>query len=64
VTDKCPQELADIIMRLLAKKPGERFGDCDELRIMLAGIGGRLRGEPTYTCRPVNSILPSKMHET
>ncbi|MFP4500277.1 MAG: serine/threonine protein kinase [Candidatus Hydrogenedentota bacterium] len=36
---QCPQELGDIIMRLLEKHPEQRFSDCDELRIALADIG-------------------------
>ena len=39
VNPKCPRELGDIIMRLLAKEPAERFQDADELRITLSGIG-------------------------
>lgn len=39
VNPKCPLALGDIILKLLAKKPEERFGDCDELRIALASIG-------------------------
>lgn len=40
INEKLPREIGDIIMRLLAKKPKERFGDADELRIMLASVGG------------------------
>lgn len=39
VNPKCPRPLGDIIMRLLEKKPEDRFRDCDELRIALADIG-------------------------
>lgn len=39
VFDACPQNLGDIIMRLLAKNPKDRFQDCQELRIALADIG-------------------------
>ncbi|MFP6584116.1 MAG: serine/threonine-protein kinase [Candidatus Hydrogenedentota bacterium] len=39
VFDVCPQNLGDIIMRLLAKNPKDRFQDCQELRIALADIG-------------------------
>lgn len=35
----CPTDLGDIIMRCLEKQPKDRFQDCDELRIMLAGVG-------------------------
>ncbi len=41
VNDKCPQALGDIIMRLLEKKPKNRFQDCDSLRIHLSEIGQR-----------------------
>ncbi|HNR30664.1 MAG TPA: serine/threonine-protein kinase [Candidatus Hydrogenedentes bacterium] len=36
---RCPQELGDIIMRLLDKQATNRFRDCDELRIVLSDIG-------------------------
>jgi serine/threonine-protein kinase len=39
VNKNCPQELGDIIMRLLEKQPAKRFKDCDQLRIALADIG-------------------------
>ena len=39
VNPKCPRELGDVVMRLLAKQPKERFKDCDELRIILSGVG-------------------------
>ena len=39
VNRKCPQELGDIIMQLLNKRPENRYRDCDELRIALANIG-------------------------
>jgi len=39
VSEKCPQALGDLIMRMLAKKPEKRFRDCDEVRITLANIG-------------------------
>ncbi len=35
----CPQELGDIILKLMNKKPKDRFKDCDELRIALSSIG-------------------------
>ncbi len=40
VNAKCPTDLGDLIMRLLSKKPADRFGDCDEVRIALTRIGG------------------------
>lgn len=39
VNPKCPQQLGDIIMKLIDKRPENRFKDCDELRIALAGVG-------------------------
>jgi eukaryotic-like serine/threonine-protein kinase len=39
VSETCPRNLGDIIMRLMAKKPSERFADCHELRIALGEIG-------------------------
>ena len=39
VNHRCPQALGDIIMRLLEKKPENRFSDCDQLRIALSSIG-------------------------
>lgn len=40
---KCPRELSEIIMKMIAKKPEERFRDFDQLRIALADIGrGRI----------------------
>jgi len=41
VNNKCPQVLGDIIMRMLDKKPENRFENCDQLRIILADIGRR-----------------------
>lgn len=39
VNPKCPHALGDIILRLLAKKPADRFSDCDELRIAISEMG-------------------------
>lgn len=39
VNPKCPHALGDIILRLLAKKPADRFNDCDELRIAISEMG-------------------------
>lgn len=39
VNPKCPHNVGDIILRLLAKRPEDRFVDCDELRIALAQTG-------------------------
>jgi len=39
VNPKCPTALGDIIMRLLQKRPEQRFTDCDELRIAFSQIG-------------------------
>ena len=36
INPKCPRVIGDIIMKLLAKRPENRFRDCDELRISLA----------------------------
>ncbi len=36
---RCPKELGNMILKLLSKKPEDRFKDCDELRIALASIG-------------------------
>lgn len=41
VNPRCPRELGDIIMRLLAKEPEARYQDADQLRISLADIGRR-----------------------
>ncbi|PCJ60819.1 MAG: hypothetical protein COA73_07920 [Candidatus Hydrogenedentota bacterium] len=39
ISEICPQNLGDIIMRLMAKSPKDRFKDCHELRIALGEIG-------------------------
>ena len=39
VNPRCPQALGDIIMRMMAKKPEERFADCDLLRIAISKLG-------------------------
>ena len=39
VNQQCPPALGDIIMKLIAKYPKDRFGDCDEVRIALSDIG-------------------------
>ena len=39
VNSECPRNLGDIVMRLLAKQPEDRFQDCQELRIALSEIG-------------------------
>jgi len=39
VNPKCPPLLGDLIMRMLEKKPEDRFKDCDQIRIALADIG-------------------------
>jgi serine/threonine-protein kinase len=39
VNKTCPPGLGDIIMRMIDKKPENRFRDCDQLRIALADIG-------------------------
>jgi serine/threonine-protein kinase len=36
---KCPRVLGDIIMRMVDKRPENRFQDCDQLRIAIADIG-------------------------
>ena len=38
IDQRVPRDLGDIIMKLLSKKPKNRFKDCDELRIILSGI--------------------------
>lgn len=35
VNHRCPQALGDIIMKTLAKKPDDRFEDCDMIRVKL-----------------------------
>ena len=35
----CPRKLGNIIMKLLAKKPADRYQDCQQLRIALSEIG-------------------------
>lgn len=32
---RCPQALGDVIMKMLAKSPDDRFHDCDMIRVML-----------------------------
>ena len=39
VNPECPRRLGDIIMKLLMKKPENRYQDCQELRIALADVG-------------------------
>lgn len=39
VNPLCPRELSDIILKMMNKKPENRFKDCDQLRIALADIG-------------------------
>jgi len=39
VNKKCPPVLGDIIMKMMDKKPENRFRDCDQLRIALAEVG-------------------------
>jgi serine/threonine protein kinase len=39
VNKKCPPPLGDIIMKMMDKKPENRFRDCDQLRIALAEVG-------------------------
>jgi eukaryotic-like serine/threonine-protein kinase len=39
VNSKCPRQLGDIIMKLLAKDPKGRFADMDQVRIAFADIG-------------------------
>jgi serine/threonine protein kinase len=36
---RCPKALGDIIMKMLEKKPENRFENCDQLRIAMANIG-------------------------
>ncbi len=38
VNPKCPLALGDVIMKLLSKKPENRFKDCDELRVALSTV--------------------------
>lgn len=40
VNSKVPRQLSDVIMKLLAKNPKERFADMDQVRIAIADIGG------------------------
>jgi len=39
VNRRCPQAIGDVIMRMLAKDPNERYQDCDMLRVHLGEIG-------------------------
>lgn len=39
VFDVVPQKLGNIIMKLMAKKPENRYKDCQELRIALSDVG-------------------------
>ena len=39
VNPKCPQALGDIILKTLAKRPEDRFADCDLLRIAISKLG-------------------------
>ena len=39
INPKCPQDLAQIILKLLAKTPDKRFKDFFEFRAMLHNIG-------------------------
>ncbi|MBI2422041.1 MAG: serine/threonine protein kinase [Candidatus Hydrogenedentes bacterium] len=36
VNPQCPRAVGDIIMKMLGKKPKDRFADCDQLRIALS----------------------------
>lgn len=38
VNPRCPIALGDLIMKCIAKKPEERFNDCDELRVALSKV--------------------------
>ena len=35
VNPKCPRVIGDAIMRMISKKPEDRFRDCDEIRTLL-----------------------------
>lgn len=37
----CPRNLGDVVMKLMAKKPAERFTDMDQVRIALSDVGKR-----------------------
>ncbi len=39
INHKCPTQLGDLILRLMEKKPENRFQDCDQVRIALSNIG-------------------------
>jgi serine/threonine-protein kinase len=39
INKRCPPLLGDIIMKMIDKKPENRFVDCDQLRIALAEVG-------------------------
>ena len=39
VQPECPQNLGDIIMKLMDRDPSKRFQDCDSLRITMADVG-------------------------
>jgi len=39
VERRCPRDLGDVIMRLLKKKPKDRYETCDQIRIVLSDVG-------------------------
>jgi serine/threonine protein kinase len=47
-----PEELERIILRLLAKKPEQRYADCGELAIALERIRERLRAADAISGNP------------
>lgn len=38
VNRKCPHPLGDVIMKMIAKNPNDRYDSCDQLRIILADV--------------------------
>lgn len=39
VNNKCPRQLSDVIMKMLAKDPKDRFSDMDQVRIAISDLG-------------------------
>lgn len=39
VNPACPRDIGDIVMKLLAKRPEQRYHDCDQVRIALSRAG-------------------------
>jgi hypothetical protein len=35
----CPRDIGEIVLKLMAKRPEQRFHDCDQVRIALSRAG-------------------------